>query len=98
MIKFDQVSFQYPNTETAVLRDVNLTIFPGTLTLLSGASGSGKSTLLRCINGLVPHFTGGMIRGKISVFNSDPIKDGEGRFRFLIQIPLKMDQKLWQQR
>lgn len=76
MIKFDQVSFQYPNTETAVLRDVNLTIFPGTLTLLSGASGSGKSTLLRCINGLVPHFTGGMIRGKISVFNSDPIKDG----------------------
>lgn len=76
MIRFNRVSFRYPNTASPVLRDISLTIPPGTLTLLSGASGSGKSTLLRCINGLVPHFTGGTISGQISVFTADPIKDG----------------------
>jgi len=38
------------------LRDITMTIRPGTLTLLIGGSGSGKSTLLRTMNGLVPKF------------------------------------------
>ncbi|MGR6432606.1 amino acid ABC transporter permease/ATP-binding protein [Rhizobium sp. PAMB 3174] len=36
-----------------VLKDVNLTIPPGTVTCIIGPSGSGKSTLLRCLNRLV---------------------------------------------
>jgi energy-coupling factor transport system ATP-binding protein len=59
-----------------VFHQVNLEIHPGTLTLVTGASGSGKSTLLRCINGLVPHFTGGKISGQVDVFGSDPIAEG----------------------
>jgi energy-coupling factor transporter ATP-binding protein EcfA2 len=39
-----------------------------------GPSGSGKSTLLRCINGLVPHFSGGSIRGAIYVNGLDPVQ------------------------
>ena len=39
-----------------------------------GPSGSGKSTLLRCINGLVPHFSGGSLRGTIRVNDLDPVK------------------------
>ncbi|MFF8599504.1 amino acid ABC transporter ATP-binding protein [Streptomyces sp. NPDC015232] len=35
---------------TVVLRDVDLTVPPHTVTVLIGASGSGKSTLLRCAN------------------------------------------------
>jgi len=35
------------------LRDVSLTLEPGTTTTLVGASGSGKSTLLRCLAGLL---------------------------------------------
>ena len=33
-----------------------------------GASGSGKSTLLRCVNGLVPHASGGRFGGDVVVF------------------------------
>lgn len=76
MIKISNLSFQYPNAAELALDNVNLEIQPGTLTLVTGESGSGKSTLLRCINGLVPHFSGGIIKGKIRVFGADPIKDG----------------------
>jgi energy-coupling factor transport system ATP-binding protein len=76
MIKIKGLSFQYPQSSRKVLDDVHLEIPPGTLTLVTGASGSGKSTLLRCINGLVPHFSGGTISGQIRVFDSDPIRQG----------------------
>ena len=32
-----------------------------------GETGSGKTTLLRCINGLVPHFSGGTLGGTVTV-------------------------------
>ena len=38
--------------ELHVLRGVDLTVDPGSVTVLIGPSGSGKSTLLRCINEL----------------------------------------------
>ena len=38
--------------ELAVLRGVDLTVRPGTVTVILGPSGSGKSTLLRTINHL----------------------------------------------
>lgn len=37
-------------TDTPVLRDVNLTVWPGEVVVVLGPSGSGKSTMLRCIN------------------------------------------------
>jgi energy-coupling factor transport system ATP-binding protein len=76
MIKFNAFSFQYPQSTQKVLQNVHLEIPAGTLTLVTGASGSGKSTLLRCLNGLVPHFTGGVISGQVAVFGSDPIREG----------------------
>lgn len=76
MIKISNLTYQYPISNANVLENVNLEIPAGTLTLVTGASGSGKSTLLRCINGLVPHFSGGYISGEIRVFGSDPLSDG----------------------
>jgi len=76
MINLTDVSIQYPGSPTPVLDKVNLEIQPATLNLITGASGSGKSTLLRCINGLIPHFSGGKISGKINVFGRNPITTG----------------------
>ena len=74
MIKISRLSYQYPGSKEVALKDISLAIEPGTLTLIAGPSGSGKSTLLRCINGLVPHFSGGSITGEVSVFGLDPIQ------------------------
>ncbi|NMX11707.1 ABC transporter ATP-binding protein [Mobiluncus mulieris] len=49
------------------LVDISLECPPGSLTLLCGASGCGKSTLLRALNGLVPFFHRGTLRGKVTV-------------------------------
>ena len=40
---------------------------PGEFVVLAGRSGSGKSTLLRAACGLVPHFHGGEIAGRVAV-------------------------------
>lgn len=67
MIKFSNVSLIYPNSTTTVLEDLNLEISEGEMVLVIGSTGSGKSSLLRLINGLVPHHTGGMLAGDITV-------------------------------
>jgi energy-coupling factor transport system ATP-binding protein len=67
MIQFSHVSLIYPNSTTTVLEDLNLTIDEGELVLVIGPTGSGKSSLLRLINGLVPHHTGGILAGDVSV-------------------------------
>ena len=50
-VSFEQVAFSYDGKNEAV-REIDLTLEPGTVTALVGASGSGKSTLAR----LLPRF------------------------------------------
>src|ERR1700680_4829290 len=71
LITLDAVSYRYPEAGQPALSDVTTTVEPGEVILLRGASGSGKSTLLRCLNGLVPHSTGGQFRGRVVVCGLD---------------------------
>ncbi len=75
-IDITALSYTYPQRAAPALETVDLHIAAGEFVLLAGPSGSGKSTLLRCINGLVPHFTGGDIRGRIRVDGLDAIMAG----------------------
>jgi energy-coupling factor transport system ATP-binding protein len=76
MIDFAGVSYHYPNQAVPALRDVTLQTPTGSFLLLVGPSGAGKSTLLRCLNGLVPHFYGGTLAGRLSVDGRDPVAMG----------------------
>ncbi|MFD4375122.1 ABC transporter ATP-binding protein [Streptomyces sp. NPDC059202] len=71
MITFEQVSVRYEDTSEPVLRDVDLTVEEGELCLVVGHTGVGKSTLLGAVNGLVPHFTGGTLYGRVVVDGRD---------------------------
>ncbi|MFJ8431162.1 ABC transporter ATP-binding protein [Kitasatospora sp. NPDC094019] len=71
MIRFDQVGVVYDGGAAPVLRDVDLHIPEGELCLVVGRTGVGKSTLLGAVNGLVPHFTGGTLRGRVTVDGRD---------------------------
>jgi energy-coupling factor transport system ATP-binding protein len=73
MITFNNVSYTYPDSERPVFSDLNLEIQSQEFVLVSGPSGAGKSTFLRCLNGLVPHFTGGTLKGTILVNGQDPV-------------------------
>ncbi len=71
MIRFEDVTFTYPNAVDPVLRNVSLDVAEGELVLVVGPTGSGKTTLLQAVNGLVPHFTGGTMAGRVLVDGRD---------------------------
>ncbi|MDV9193598.1 ATP-binding cassette domain-containing protein, partial [Streptomyces sp. SR27] len=71
MIRFENVSVTYDEAAGPTLRDVDLTVPEGELVLLVGPSGVGKSTLLGTVSGLVPHFTGGTLTGRVTVDGRD---------------------------
>ena len=67
MITFENFSFRYEERSEFTLKDINLTVQTGELILLTGRSGCGKTTLIRSLNGLIPHFYPGEIKGSISL-------------------------------
>ncbi|MFH9198809.1 ABC transporter ATP-binding protein [Streptomyces anulatus] len=71
MIRFERVSVRYEGTKRPTLSGVDLTVPEGELVLLVGPSGVGKSTLLGTVSGLVPHFTGGLLSGRVTVGGRD---------------------------
>jgi energy-coupling factor transport system ATP-binding protein len=71
MIDFESVSIAYPDSAGPVLRDVSVHVPEGELCVVVGSTGSGKSTLLGAVNGLVPHFTGGTLSGRVRIAGRD---------------------------
>ena len=68
MIKFNNVDFTYQNAQNgAGVHNITLSIPQGQVVLLCGSSGCGKTTLTRMINGLIPHFYEGEMKGDVTV-------------------------------
>ncbi|MEO5709706.1 MAG: ATP-binding cassette domain-containing protein [Nocardioidaceae bacterium] len=71
MIELRDVGVTFADAQAPVLSGVDLTIPEGELVLVVGRTGSGKTTLLRTLNGLVPHFSGGTLHGRVVVDGRD---------------------------
>lgn len=84
MIALRNLSYTYPQARWPALHHIDWTIGDGEFVLLAGRSGSGKSTLLRCLNGLVPHFTGGVVAGEAMVDGVDVVLAGPRRLSRLV--------------
>jgi len=67
IIEARNLTYTYPGSSSPSLRDVSFKVERGEFVLLTGPSGCGKTTLCRCLNGLIPHFYGGTLRGELIV-------------------------------
>jgi energy-coupling factor transport system ATP-binding protein len=78
-LAIEGLTYRYPEASEVALDAVSLCLRPGEFTLLAGRSACGKSTLLRAACGLVPHFHGGEIEGKVEVAGIDALATGPGK-------------------
>jgi energy-coupling factor transport system ATP-binding protein len=74
----EALTYSYARAAAPALREVSLEVAPGEFVLLAGRSASGKSTLLRAACGLVPHFHGGEVEGRVEVAGIDALAAGPG--------------------
>ena len=70
-LRVENLSYRYPGADRPALDSVSLEIDPGEFVVCAGLSASGKSTLLRAACGLVPHFHGGAVSGRVTVGGLD---------------------------
>ncbi len=78
LVHAERFTYTYAEASEPALRELSLTLEPGTFTVLAGLSGSGKSTLLRALCGLVPHFHGGRAEGELAVAGLSVREHGPG--------------------
>lgn len=64
--------------ERLILENVNITVFPGSLTFIKGPNGSGKTTLLKTIAGLIASS-----KGKIIYNETNILKDLQAYYSYV---------------
>ena len=67
IIEVRDLWYRYPGISEPALKGLNLEIEKGEFILLTGPSGCGKTTFCRCLNGLIPHFYNGDLRGEVTI-------------------------------
>jgi len=91
IIELEGLVYSYAGSEQRALDNVSFSVEKGEFILLTGPSGCGKTTLCRCLNGLVPHFYGGEVKGKAMVSGHDvfstPIHEMARHVGFVFQNP-----------
>lgn len=68
-IKMDNISFQYPNSNESVIKNVNLEILHNDIVAIVGENGSGKTTLAKLIAGLYCPTEGDIKYNDVSINN-----------------------------
>lgn len=71
-IRFEQVGFTYPGSDTPALADVTLHLAPGTSLALVGENGSGKTTLIKLLTRLYRPDTGRIMLDGLDLAEWDP--------------------------
>ncbi len=70
-IAIKDLTYFYSGVSRRALSDITMSVEKGEFVVLTGPSGCGKTTLCRCLNGLIPHFYGGRMKGKVEVAGLD---------------------------
>ena len=87
----EDVTYYYPDSRNPAIENVNLKVRRGEFIIIAGPSGGGKSTLCRILLGLIPHYYGGRLYGKVVVEGVDIVrssmKELVGKVGMVFQIP-----------
>ena len=79
LVKFENVSFTYPDADKNIVQNISFTAKPGETTAIIGSTGSGKSTILN----LIPRFYD-VTSGKITIDGIDIRDISQNKLRSLI--------------
>lgn len=78
IIKFDDVSFRYKDSKRTILKHIDLEVQEGEFVVITGPTGAGKTTLCELMNGIIPNFVKGKVKGNITVDGKNPCKTQVG--------------------
>jgi energy-coupling factor transport system ATP-binding protein len=66
-VQLIDLSFRYRGEKKQALEGISLDIPRGEFLTVMGASEAGKSTLATCLNGLIPHYMRGKLKGEVLI-------------------------------
>ena len=66
-IILENISFSYPNNKNAVFENLDISITPGQMAVITGNNGSGKSTLINALAGVIDFSKGRMFIDNIEI-------------------------------
>lgn len=78
MIQLVNLGFKYLSKQNHVFQNLNLDYAAGEFALICGPTGSGKSSMLGALVGLVPHYSGGVLSGRILLGPADITRNFAG--------------------
>lgn len=84
IIEFQDVSYNYPLSDTPAISHVSLSLEKGKFYGVIGANGSGKTTFCALIRGFAPSFYHGKLQGKILVDGKSTLDYGAGELSLKI--------------
>ena len=61
------LTFTYLGSKKPSISDLTFSVDEGQFVILTGPSGCGKTSVCRCLNGLIPHFYSGELKGDLTV-------------------------------
>lgn len=92
-VRFEQVSFCYPNSDEPALQNISLHLKPGESMALVGANGSGKTTLIKLLTRLYQPSSGRILLDGLDLqqWHADALRQrigvifqDYGRYQFLV--------------
>jgi energy-coupling factor transport system ATP-binding protein len=83
-VAFEKFGFTYTDRERPALADIAMSVNEGESVLITGPAGAGKTTLCSALNGLVPHFFTGRIRGRVLVKGIDTKRSNIARLSHIV--------------